>query len=610
MNNAKNIKLWKQEIQRLIQTFKDILKLNFFPIGFILIVNLIYFSEFEFIFKLNKKGITAMFLSLSIQILIFFILQRIVFKFKYNSIIIGIYLCFLTLCFLISGTGKFYWREIPTLYLIYDTVVQDFSLLNNAPIPWQIIVSTLFIFFSLTIKINSILQINKKNVVPGKLILTIAVFGLINYGMLAYKNKTHNRWAYRDIVGEDPVMGIFKSSRHNLNNYAKAFTFDTNYSKLVLKADAPNIIIIICDALRDDHLSINGYVRNTTPFLDSLITHDSTTYLSSFHTSSCTSTFCGITSTLYGINFELLSKSNIGIHDILHSKGYKSSFILCGSHRSYYNLTDFYGKRIDNYFESKDIKNIDKSIPASSDETLIAYLNSTQFKYNSKERQFIYFHVMAPHEISYKKEFFPVSKKKTYQDQINDYDNGVIQADNILKEIYYNLNSKNLLKNSMIIITSDHGQALNQTNGFKHFGHGFWPIGETINIPLIIIDKQNNYRRDYSTKIDLYPTIVDRCFHNSKIVTKNTHGFSLLKPAPIVRKTFHLGELRNEGEPSIAIIESRNGKPIYKYLYNPSNNESFLYDLKNSKSEDAKIYNDSLQNYFKKEHAKYLNTIN
>ena len=105
---------------------------------------------------------------------------------------------------------------------------------------------------------------------------------------LAYKNKTHNRWAYRDIVGEDPVMGIFKSSRHNLNNYAKAFTLDTNYSKLVLKADAPNIIIIICDALRDDHLSINGYGRNTTPFLDSLITHDSTTYLSSFHTSSCT----------------------------------------------------------------------------------------------------------------------------------------------------------------------------------------------------------------------------------------------------------------------------------------------------------------------------------
>ncbi len=200
-----------QKLQNLIRTFLNLTKSNLFPLGFILILTIIYFSEFEFIFKLNKKGISAMFLSLSIQILILFILQRIVFKFKYNSMIIGIYLCFLTLCFLISGTGKFYWREIPTLYLIYDTVVQDLSLLNNSPIPWQIIVSTLIIFFSLTIKINSILQRNKKNVVPGKLILTITVFGLINYGMLAYKNKTHNRWAYRDIVGEDPVMGIFKS---------------------------------------------------------------------------------------------------------------------------------------------------------------------------------------------------------------------------------------------------------------------------------------------------------------------------------------------------------------------------------------------------------------
>ena len=214
MNNAKNIKLWKQNIQRLMQTFKDLCIEYIFPIGFIFICNLIYFSEFEFIFKLNKKGISAMFLSLSIQILILFILQRILFKFKYNSMIVGIYLCILTLCFLISGAGKYYWREIPTLNLIYDTVVQDLSLLNNSPIPWQIIGSALIMFFSLIIIINSILQRNKKIVVPGKLILTITVFGLINYGMLAYKNKTHNRWAYRDIVGEDPVMGIFKSSRY------------------------------------------------------------------------------------------------------------------------------------------------------------------------------------------------------------------------------------------------------------------------------------------------------------------------------------------------------------------------------------------------------------
>jgi len=430
---------------------------------------------------------------------------------------------------------------------------------------------------------------------------------LANYALLDYKNKTHNKWAYRDIFGQDPVLGIFVTSRQNVNNYVNAVALDTMYKQMTLKSDAPNVIIIICDALRNDHLSTNGYPRLTTPFLDSLVQYSCDTYISPFHTSSCTSTFCGVISTLYGVNYELLNSSNLGIHDLLHENGYKSSFILCGSHRSYYNLTDYYGKHIDNYFESKDIDQYDSNIPASSDQTLLAYLNSSKFKFDANEKQFMYFHIMAPHEISYKeKVVYPISSKNNTQDKINDYDNGVFQADKILREIYFNLKTKGLLENSMLIITSDHGQALNQTKEFEHFGHGFWPIGETINIPLIIIDKQNSYRKDYSTKIDLYPTITERCFKDPFIINQHTMGFSLLQNPPESRKTFHLGELRNLGEPSVAIIEVNKGIPIYKYLYNPNNKKSYLYDIKKHKDETVLIHNDSILNHFKKEHNNYL----
>ncbi|MBL0024728.1 MAG: sulfatase-like hydrolase/transferase [Saprospiraceae bacterium] len=424
---------------------------------------------------------------------------------------------------------------------------------------------------------------------------------------MEFKNIKHNKWAYRDIIGQDPLLGIFKSSRINFNNFVSGKKLSGKFKNLTLKKDAPNVIIIICDALRDDHISLNDYHRKTTPFLDSLSEKLCNFYNSPFHTSSCTSTFCGVISTLYGVNFEELSSTNLGIHDLLHYYSYKLSFILSGSHRSYYNLTDYYGKHIDNYFESKDIKYISPKIPASSDRTLLAYLNSTQFKYDKNEKQFMYFHVMAPHEISFKENIvYSVGNKNSKSDLINDYDNGVIQADNILRDLYYNLKNKGLLENSMLIITSDHGQALNQTKNFLHYGHGFWPIAETINIPLLIIDRQNNYRNDYSTKIDLYPTITDRCFENPEIINMLLPGISLLKKSPTSRKTFHLGELRNYGEPSVSIIESSNGIPLYKYLFNPSDKKAYLFDLKASKGEEMMIQNDSILNILKNDHHNYL----
>ncbi len=594
-------------LKTLKSKISSIILANLFGLGLILVLNLYYFSSFEYIFKYNKKGIIAMFLSIGIQFLLYFILSKVIYKLRYKSILIGLYLCFLTICFLISSTGKFYWREIPTVNLIFDTVLQDFSLLNKSPFPWQMIGCIVFLILSLIIFVNFRLQKNNQITIPNTILYVISLFILINYSLLYYKNITHNKWAYRDIIGEDPVLGIFKNARNNPNNYVNAISLDTNYNKLILKPDAPNVIIIICDALRNDHLSMNGYNRPTSPFLDSIVQNSCNSYISPFHTSSCTSTFCGVISTLYGVNYELLKSSNLGIHDLLHSKGYKSSFILCGSHRSYYNLTDYYGKHIDNYFESKDIKSIDSSIPSSSDRTLIAYLNSPKFNYNISEKQFMYFHVMAPHEISYKENIvYAVSKENKNQDRINDYDNGVIQADNILREIYYNLKNKGILENAVLIITSDHGQALNQTKEFEHFGHGFWPIGETINIPLIIIDSQNSYSKNYSTKIDLYPTITERCFVNPAIINSHLMGVSLLQNAPLLRRTFHLGELRNYGEPSVAIIEATDGIPLFKYLYNPTNKKSYIYDLKISKNEKTLINNDSLLDHFKKEHIKYL----
>lgn len=63
------------------------------------------------------------------------------------------------------------------------------------------------------------------------------------------------------------------------------------------EVDNPNIIIFTADGLNSDHLSLYGYERNTTPFLKSI---EGSTFISTNHFSNSGSTSGGVTSILTG----------------------------------------------------------------------------------------------------------------------------------------------------------------------------------------------------------------------------------------------------------------------------------------------------------------------
>lgn len=88
------------------------------------------------------------------------------------------------------------------------------------------------------------------------------------------------------------------------------------------------------------------------------------------------------------------------------------------------------------------------------------------------------------------------------------YDNGVYYMDYLLNEFFEELKKHNLWNNTIIIITSDHGEELFEHKGFDHSNF----YDHTIHVPIIIrIPDQNKIElNELAQSIDILPTLLGR----------------------------------------------------------------------------------------------------
>jgi len=561
---------------------------------FILTINLLYFHFFDIVW-LSWKSFAGFLNCFSYQFALYVLILNV------HRKTAGIFLVILTVCYSISSFGKYNWGEIPNYLLLKNTVLSDTAILGKFRGESIAVVLLLSIVLSIIFALNEFFQ--KKYYQKFKY-QNILLFGLGAVSVVCitfiYIRNQNALWFYkRDILGQDPFMGIFiKNSKYSGDrpiNHTSIVDYKAGFLQK-RSFDSTNVIIIVSDALRPDHMSLFGYERKTTKFLDSLKLIEKNMQVSMFSTSSCTSSFCGITSLLYGRNFEKIPLNKMGIHDILKLHGYSTSFLLAGCHKCFYGLGDFYGVNIDNYFETRFNRDLDKDISIYDDLGIVKYLNTLQF--NPSKPAFMYIHIMAPHLGSVlsktnKGPFFNINTQ--YDELVTEYDNGVVQSDFILNELLRVLKSKGVYDNSLIFITSDHGEGLKQNHLFKYSGHGHIPYDEGLNIPLIIIDpKNNNYNLEYTTQTDIVPTIIDRIFKNYNSISKVFDGQSLLSNKNITRYTYHLFKIRNSPIPSLAIIKQVNNRPVSKYLYDSHQDKRYLFDLTET-NYDKYIINDSFQ---------------
>lgn len=370
---------------------------------------------------------------------------------------------------------------------------------------------------------------------------------------------------------EEPIVSVFFKNNEpfqgqTISNNNDDFGIRSNYPKNI-NFSKKNVILIVVDALRSDHLGLYGYNRKTSPFLDSLYSSGNLKKIElSF--SAAAASFAGINSILRSKIWANMGYNNFSIQQLLKDQGYQINFLVSGDHTHFYGLKSFYGKNSDfNYYIDGSTT---KKYIIADDRIIFEGLEYIK-NYNNNPSYF-HFHFNSAHAAGIRlekyKKFRPANASQlNIENYTNRYDNGILQADDYLKELFKRLSSKGYLQNSIVVITADHGEALGERGEFGHVKNVYT---DQILIPILIYDTDTvEYKNlTYGTSLDIAPTIVDRL---GLPIPESWEGNSLFSEEPR-EFTFH------QMDEDYAIIHTIDNLR-FKYVYKSKTKEQELFEL-------------------------------
>ncbi len=278
--------------------------------------------------------------------------------------------------------------------------------------------------------------------------------------------------------------------------------------------DDLNILFILIDTLRSDHLSSYGYERETSPFLDELastgLRFDRHLAQSSWTKSSMASMWTSLNPWRAGITrFDhILPEEVILPAEILRDAGFRT----IGLFRNGWVAQTFgFEQGFEVYNRPPALRQKPEVIAkkptiykGGTDEDVTA--SAIEFlRVHSGGRWFLYLHLMDVHEYLYDEESALFGSE-----YVDVYDNSIRWTDKTVQILIEHLIDKGYADNTIIVITSDHGEAFSE-RGFE--GHGRQVFKETTEVPFIITLP---YRLaegvvipTRSRNIDIWPTLFD-----------------------------------------------------------------------------------------------------
>jgi arylsulfatase A-like enzyme len=285
----------------------------------------------------------------------------------------------------------------------------------------------------------------------------------------------------------------------------------------------PNVIILMLDTLRADHLSSYGYQRETSPNIDKFaktgILYKNAITAAPWTPPAVASILTGLYPSshkmmppnareLAASQSKRLNEKLDTLPEILKKNDYQTIGI---SPNPWITKEFGYDQGFD-VFEThlrKDAKHIT--------DRAISLLEDAQ----KKEQPFFgYFHYLDPHDpykppapfdtlYSGKIPFdFEYSQRMT--DFINKYDGEISFLDQELGRLFNYLEEKNLVKNTIIIIVADHGEQFMEHGDHRH---GYQLFNEELNVPLIVkvpsVVNSSAVINEPVSVVDIVPTILD-----------------------------------------------------------------------------------------------------
>ncbi|MFT5443375.1 MAG: arylsulfatase A-like enzyme [Myxococcota bacterium] len=278
--------------------------------------------------------------------------------------------------------------------------------------------------------------------------------------------------------------------------------------------DDVNVLFILIDTLRADRLGSYGYERDTSPYLDSLansgVRFQNHLSQSSWTKASMASMWTSVYPWRTGVTRfdDIIPEEAIMPAETLRDAGFRT----IGIWRNGWVAPTFgFQQGFEVYSRPQPLgfrKGVLAKKPTLSrggtDEDVTASAIEF-FRVHSGQRWFLYLHLMDIHEYTFDDQSALFGS--SYSDV---YDNSIRWTDETIKILMEHLVDQGYGENTMVVVTSDHGEAFME-RGFE--GHGRRVYKESTEVPLLIsfpfqLDK-NVVVESRSRNIDIWPTLFD-----------------------------------------------------------------------------------------------------
>lgn len=555
---------------------------------------LFYLTDFlirwKFLSLIDSKGILNFSISiifeLAFYISIFFLISRTSYQ-KLLSISFGLMIALLQL---IVYSHYLYFGVLPnnySLWFLANQFVNTISLLLNSIEWWHFIVLVFLTIFYGLIILKSVRKITNWKFRKG-LVLIIPSFVVIlffnnnvKFYTQSYSVTPATFFAIKYFTSE---LFFGKSILGNRGFIQRHFDIE---DKIIIPPKY-NVLILLSESLRKKNLHCYGYERETTPFLDSLLKENKLIKFEN-HTSNAVSTQFSVPIMMSGI-FSFRKVNTPYLQDFSKHWFGTTNFLISSQLMARNSIEKVYNTSFDTFIcQERSGLPIYNDMAFNDNELLPTFKNEL-----SKIKKNKFFGIIGFNNTHYpyttsamsNLEFNPSTLRS-----VNAYDNTILEQDEIIKKIFITLEQNKLLDSTIIIFTSDHGEAFGEHN---HSGHLKSLYEEEINIPLLIYTPtsfpkklkerlmQNIYTN--TSHLDIFPTVLEFLGNSDSIKLKYLQtGNSLLQPINKQRNIpmFVLDISNSEGliEGNFKYIETKDGSHISQELFNTKSDPKELNNL-------------------------------
>ncbi len=299
------------------------------------------------------------------------------------------------------------------------------------------------------------------------------------------------------------------------------------------------VILISLDTLRTDHLSVYGYERRTSPNLEALAATDAVVFERAYAQAPWTlPSHMSILTSLYPYAHRVsqedkrLAPEVVTLTEALHDAGLATLALTDGAYMSKgYGFEDGFDEYLDDTFAADSGKGgLERTFPkvqqwlaAERDSSFFLFLHTydTHAPYAAREPWFSTFLPDRPSsseekaQIEYlaslgESSYYELERFEGMDKFVAAYDGMILWVDHVLGQLFARLRQLGIYDDTMIVITSDHGE--NFLDEGVYAGHGVFLHDAEIRVPLIVKFPGNRFGGQRSQAIvesvDIMPTVL------------------------------------------------------------------------------------------------------